>query len=66
MGGGEFFDFLKAKNEEIFKKNIFWDLVQNKNSLWRKKILNTFFNFFLIFVVCSLVYKEGFYKLKKY
>ena len=30
MGGGEFFDFLKAKNEEIFKKNIFWDLYRTK------------------------------------
>ena len=31
-GGNVFFDFLRAKNEEIFKKNIYFDLIQIKNS----------------------------------
>ena len=45
-GGSVFFDFFIAKNEEKFKNNIFFDLVQIKNSFAHfrkiKNILNKF------------------------
>ena len=52
--------------KRYLKKKHFLGPCTEQKQFVEKKILNTFFNFFLIFVVCSLVYKEGFYKLKKY
>ena len=67
IGGNIFLDFLKAKNEVLFKK-IYFDLLQiKKNSFahfWKIKIniKQNLLKIIFLYIDCSLMYKEGFYK----
>ena len=67
-GGNIFFDFLKAKNEEIFQKIFIFTLycTDQKSFAHFWKIKTNTKQFFsslnFLFVVCSLMQKEGFCK----